>query len=456
MTRFAGSRRSDASRSIPYFPGYKLALTLALCLLSTLPAWAEDAHAAVGKLETAKSTLFARAKADGPWSVVEEKGNVHDGDLLLGMPGSVITSSNGAVRLTFWADLNETSPLPIIESAIVPHSTTKADFDFFLDRGRVDIQNAGEKPAKVHLRVHHHEVWELTLAEPGTRIALEMCGRWAPGTRFVKEPKPNHRPCMSLVVLVLSGKAHLKTGEKNEWDLSAPPGPAFFQWDCITGGDDKPEKLEKLPAWADAKGMSSPLAKKKQDALAKLQKLASEKSLDTAIGELLQSEDPSERALAARAAGATDNLQLLGDALTDGKYPDLWESAVVTLRHWIGRNEYQDRKLYDRLVEIRKMPPATAATFVQLLHSFDENDLSRPETYSTLIDYLNHERLAIRGLAHWHLVRLVPGGSQISYNPHASEKDHEKAHEEWKKLLPSGKVPAGRSSKDQGKPGNGQ
>ena len=31
--------------------------------------------------------------------------------------------------------------------------------------------------------------------------------------------------------------------------MSAPPGPAFIEWDSVTGMDDSPQRLEELPAW---------------------------------------------------------------------------------------------------------------------------------------------------------------------------------------------------------------
>jgi hypothetical protein len=89
----------------------------------------------------------------------------------------------------------------------------------------------------------------------------------------------------------------------------------------------------------------------------------------------------------------------------------------------------------------KKLKPARAATIMHLLHSFSDKDLSHPETYETLIAYLDHEELAIRGLAHWHLYRLVPAGRKIGYNPLAPKEERERAITEWRKLIPTGKLP---------------
>src|SRR5262249_48114505 len=82
-----------------------------------------------------------------------------------------------------------------------------------------------------------------------------------------------------------------------------------------------------------------------------------------------------------------------------------------------------------------------AETTVQLLHSFGDDDLDRPETYEMLIDYLDHEKLAVRGLAHWHLIRLVPEGKKFGYNPLDPKKKRDAAVAKWRKLIPHGKMP---------------
>jgi len=78
---------------------------------------------------------------------------------------------------------------------------------------------------------------------------------------------------------------------------------------------------------------------------------------------------------------------------------------------------------------------------LQLLHSFGEEQLSQPEIYELLIEYLGHEKLAIRGLANWHLVRLVPEGKKIGYDPHATPEERARAQAEWRKLIPPGSLP---------------
>jgi hypothetical protein len=58
-----------------------------------------------------------------------------------------------------------------------------------------------------------------------------------------------------------------------------------------------------------------------------------------------------------------------------------------------------------------------------------------------LINYLDHSKLAVRQLALWHLVRLVPEGKAIGYDPAAPAAVRQKAIKEWRQLIPEGKLP---------------
>jgi hypothetical protein len=138
--------------------------------------------------------------------------------------------------------------------------------------------------------------------------------------------------------------------------------------------------------------------------------------------------------------GALDLLDSLSGAL-GSRNAAMRDEAVPVLRHWIGRGPGQDQILFDFLHKTQKYSAAHAEIVLQLLHSYGSDDLQKPETYETLIAYLRHPRLTIRQLAGWHLSRLVPAGKAIPYDPAGPEKDIERAHAAWKKLVPTGKLP---------------
>jgi hypothetical protein len=392
-----------------------------------------------GKSVSAKGMILRREGGPGAkWIDVNEQETLYTGDLLLGLPGAALESRSGGVRLQFLMDFGG-SPLPVLEAGIILHETPGFDLDFTLDRGRVDVINVKKDGgAKVRFRVRE-EAWEVDLSEPGARVAVEMYGRWPRGVHFTKDPGPKDVPVAELVLFVLKGEVRVKYAGR-QYTMNAPPGPAQIGWSSVTGMDASPQRLENLPVWAGP-SPDDPAVAKLKERVAQFLKLRQEKSLGEALDAMVQSENPADRRAAVILMGATDDLERMARVLDNAKHADLWDFAVVAMRHWIGRAPGQDQKLYKALQQVRGLKAGQAAAVVQLLHSFSDTDLAQPETYEMLIDYLNSDVQGIRGLANWHLKRLVPAGEKIKFDPLAPKEEREKAREAWKKLIPSGELP---------------
>jgi hypothetical protein len=289
----------------------------------------------------------------------------------------------------------------------------------------------------------HGQAWDVALEAPGAEVALQLFGRWSAGVRFTPKPGPQDVPTANLLLLVVKGEARVRHGGATHL-MRAPPGPALLHW-CNEAPGEAPEPLEALPPWADAQRRNTERAKLLKAAMDKFRKLALEKSLPEAIDQFLASDQPAERAMAIIFLGATDNLPGMRKVFHDPKQHDMWDTAVIVMRHWIGRGPGQDQRLYQGLMTVGKYTPAHAATVLQLLHSFGEADLARPELYEMLVRYMGHDALGIRGLAHWHLSRLVPEGKDIAFDPLAPKDQREKARAEWKALvekeIADGKLP---------------
>src|SRR5262249_5841001 len=186
-----------------------------------------------------------------------------------------------------------------------------------------------------------------------------------------------------------------------------------IEWDNFTGMDEAPRRLEDLPKWSRGGKQTTERGQKTREALQRFASALKKKSLGEVLDEFIESDSEADRRLAVTAMAATDNLERLAKALREAKHQDVWENGILALRHWIGRGPGQDQILYQGLIQKRKLSPVHAETVLQLLHSFGETELAQPETYQTLIDYLDHDLLPIRGLAYWHLQRLVPDGQNL-------------------------------------------
>jgi hypothetical protein len=176
-------------------------------------------RATVATSVTATGTVVRRGESKKAWQLVAQKGALHSGDLILGLPGAVLASRDGAVRLTMHTGFVGLSPYPVIESAVQLRDNPSVDLDFTLDRGRVELVNR-KKTGPAHVQVHvRQDAWDLTLAEPESRVALELSGRWPAGVPFTPNPGPKDAPTAVLVFLVLHGASPL--GNRGGRGLSA-------------------------------------------------------------------------------------------------------------------------------------------------------------------------------------------------------------------------------------------
>ena len=407
-------------------------------------ARAQPERTVVAKATSPAATFTARPTPDAAFKVLPAGAELSAGDLLVALPGAALQSNDGGVAVTSLADYDNRSPLPILETAIVLGPAEKgADLALTLDRGRVDLTNKKARGAAVVAVRFADQKWTITLDEPGSRVAVEICGRWPAGSRFaVADPKGNTKPPVpvaSLVLLVLSGSARVTSGDTTI-GMNAPPGPAVLEWDSLVGAKPQPQKLEALPAWADPEANLSADGKKVAAAVEKLRAARAAKP-DAALKALLASADTAELRVAMVTLGAQDDLVTLAESLVAAKTLEEWDFGVTVLRHWLGRCPGQDQKLYQTLTGARGYTPAQAKIVMQLLFGFSPAELRVPETYEVLIDYLAHDKPGVRNLAAWHLVRLVPQGKAIAYKPDGTAADAAKAREAWKKLVPAGELP---------------
>jgi hypothetical protein len=179
-------------------------------------------------------------------------------------------------------------------------------------------------------------------------------------------------------------------------------------------------------------------------------RLANKPSVEVVLEETLKEADASSRILAVYGLGAADDLPMVLDCLSEEKHPEIRVAAITDLQHWMSIRPGNDAILYRALESKYKSGPAEA--IMELLHPYSEKQRKEPETYETFIACLKHEKLAIRQLAYFQLINLVPEGRKIPYDPAGGVDQLEYSFEEWKKLVPTGKLPPEPSSPSGKKP----
>jgi uncharacterized protein (TIGR03000 family) len=408
----------------------------------------KPAAGGAAKSASDKGWLLRRPAGSDKWEVVDKDASLSADDLVIGLPGAALEGPGGATRLRLLRPFD--SPLPVMEPGVVLHKPDGADLDFTLDRGTVELTNLKKDgPARVRIRARE-QVWDAVLDGPGATLLVQEYSCWPKGARFTKDPEPKDVPLAEVDFLVLKGAADLKAGGK-QFALSAPPGPAAIGWDSVTGMDPSPQRVDEPPAWAlppkDEAGEER--ERKRGELLRRIAAAAATRPVGDVADELIRSKEPLDRYAAVIILTATDDLPRLAKAVQETTYPDVWDNAIKALRHWSARSPGQDKKLYDRLVESKLYTPREAEEVLQLLHTFSDEDAAKPALYERLIDLLGDDHLALRALAYWHLSRLVPEGQKLGYDPTAPKDQRDKAQQQWKELIPPGKLPP--APKEEGK-----
>src|SRR5262249_17977709 len=152
------------------------------------------------------------------------------------------------------------------------------------------------------------------------------------------------------------------------------------------------------------------------------------------LTEMVQDPRPALQALGAFGLAALDDVADLLDALDESSRPVLRAAAILSLRHWCSRKAENDLPLHALLRKKKNYTETSADQALELLHDFSSADLQNPQTYQSLFVYMNHEKLAIRTLAFWHLIKLDPAGEKIAqYDPDADDTVREKSIAAWRK-----------------------
>jgi hypothetical protein len=423
--------------------GRLLATFVAVLVLSIEGPAQTGPRVLVAKSTSPAATFHARPANGTKYKSLLNESDLYATDMLVALPGATLVSRNGSITLRSSADFDAKSPLPVLDTAFTLAEPKNVDLELTLDRGRIEITNSkAAGAASVRVRFWN-QLWTIVLEAPDSRVALELCGRWPPGERFkLIDPKADPElvpaPLASLVFLVLNGSVTVECGGVTV-AMKAPPGPAELRWDSLMGVRPQPQKLDKLPDWAIL-DTTSPEARKFHDLVEEFRQASAKDTLQ-AVNSFLDSGDPHQQRFALVTLGALDELELLGKSLVAAKTLEEWDFGITVLRHWIGRARGQDQKFFQTLTQVRGYTEVQAKIILQLLFGFSSDDLAQPETYEVLIDYLVHEKPAIRNLAAWHLIRLVPEGKSIPFKPNGTQADAAQAHAMWKKLVPSGQLP---------------
>lgn len=399
--------------------------------------FAQDQTKPAAKLRSPVGTLLQRS-GDKGWVTPVLYDAIPAAAPLAALPGAraILDVQEGDVRVILAGNLPELSPTPVLESIVTLQAPSSGrDLEFTLNRGRVLIENHkddGAATVRAHIK---GKSLDFSLLDKKTVVALELYSRWPAGAPFSKKPVANHEPVGELIFLVVKGKAEIELNKEKQ----PLQGPVMYRFDTRRGIEG-PVPLKKAPDWANPAAASSAKAKTIQAAVEKLRRAIADKGVVPGLTSAQESADATLRQVAAYSGGAVDRLGPAIAALQDERAHEVRSAGVNALVHYIGRGSAEDIRLHETLME-DKLKAGQATIVLELLHGLSDEARQRPETYDTLITYLQSAQIAIRELAAWNLYRLVPQGKNIAFDAGGSADKLAQAQAAWRRLIPQGQVP---------------
>jgi hypothetical protein len=342
-------------------------------------------------------------------------------DMLLALPGfrPELRLDTG-VRVQLWGSAIDLLAVPVSDTRVTLYVPTQGvDADLTLHGGRIYL-SAPKTTRPLTVRVRFiDEVWDVTLVDAGTEVAIDLIGQPMKGPLYDREVPET--PRFLAYFGVTQGTARVKSGFQTSGDLV---GGSKWKWDSKAGRPGPAPKEDKDEIGiADRWSKVTPATPAAKDMSAAVSEMARrigfaqgpfDIDFDTTI------KDPREavgrRVLSAWMLGAVDSLGYLIDALEADSAP-VRDAAAHALQHWCAQDPSREGDLAQVL--------AAKALFTD-----SQRDLVRalvavapaPESADKLFELLRHEKLAVRELARAQLATIDPAGARESRFDAASDQ----------------------------------
>ncbi|HKB05450.1 MAG TPA: hypothetical protein VKD90_24710 [Gemmataceae bacterium] len=370
---------------------------------------------AVAVWDTPPQPLLFRKRETVRWekaSIAEPQ--VSSTDQLLALPGfhPELRLDTG-VRLQMWGNVPEFVPVGVSESRLTLHVPPQSlAADFTLHGGRVFL-TAPKAPGPVVVRVRFAgEVWDVTLADGQTEVAIDLIGEPARTGLFDRDLPES--PRLLAYLGVTEGSATVRIGDfQSSGELTAG---TRYKWDSKGGRPapapkDDPDEVvpsrwrKDIPATASAKDMAAAVTE-----MARRISIGQgpfDVDFDATIKD--SRESTSRRALAAWMLAAQDSLSYLIDAV-EADAAAVRDAAARSLQHWCAQEAGRE-EAFAQVLAMKAMYNEAQRLLVANLIQAPERPVAE-KTVDRLFELLGNDKLAVRELARMQLAKLDPPGAR--------------------------------------------
>ncbi len=318
--------------------------------------------------------------------------------------------------------------------------TDKASFGFEIAQGALIFEAKGLPPvgddaAAVDDAGNRVKSLSIAIALRGQQHRLELASDDALCGLEVRRREPFHfevepnAPGYSAALHVARGTVRFTIADGK---TATVEGPGFL---AIT--DDLTPNLKTseigrasqllLPDWLEADPKRYAAKQKRLYNIPFEKEFDPEQPLLLSVPAIVNNPRPAISELAVKCLALTDSYSPLVKALVHAEHREARLAAIFGLRQWLPI-EARNRQLL-RAELARHLLASDAEAIYRLLWGFNHQDAMNPATSRMLVNWLDHEQVAIRELAFWHMQRLT--GLKHDYSPVIPPGQRRVAVERW-------------------------
>ena len=382
----------------------------------------------IGKLESTNVLVFTRPEDGVKWLRVDAAQPITSQDELLCLPGYKADARlDTGVAVHLWGNIpdqfgaTEVGARVPLEARVRIHQPAPGfQADITLLGGRIYISTKNPDGAKLRVRFAS-EVWDITLKDDKTDTMVELVSAFVPGTPYLRDG--GELPRLSARIAVTRGVAEIVVPKRFKKSADVQ-GPAAFTWDSTGGAVNGPKPFERNdPSYARFVDTFIPGERGKviNQALSEfVESLKDPAGVRIMLSErLTEPADPKPvKQVACRlavfavpavatGADAVDDLKSLVDVLSEETRGYARIAACDALAAWVARDPKNTAKLYELMVEKKRIPAEDADLILQLLRGFVPVRKAIPAELDKLVNLLAAKSLPIRELALWNLLNFV-------------------------------------------------
>lgn len=404
----------------------------------------------VSKFEVSDRVLLA--ERDGKWvRVLPKMPQISTGERLIAPPGfSDILKLDSGVQVELWGNVPELVLVPVLHSSITLHVPYDGfDADLTLHAGRIYLTTARANGATVRVRCQD-EIWDVTLVDNKSDVALETVGRIVPG--LTMDVDPSEKPQISYQLAVVKGSARVKSRHKSIPELTA--GETIV-WTNKGPGLQGPKRLPMGQVYA--RTPTNPNDPFTRATIAVTSEFAENfkdpEAARVRLAEMLVLRDPGfnetpqetyrrlvKPGLAVLAHAAIGDLPPVIDALVDESRPRVRDAAAYGLQAIGATSPGAVEEISRLLMEKSRLTAEQSRIVARYLRGPSPAEKLEPATLDLLVEGLNSPILAIRELAFWQLLNEVdPDARSIrvlsGFDAAAAPLAREGAANAWKRRI---------------------